>query len=342
MLLPTVAAAQDAVGSLLASPYLAAFARLEQHEIAALALILGVVLFAVVTAILLVRTRAQASAGARAAREQIAALTSDVDQLTGLLLSEPHVLVSWAAASDQPDVIGETTGMTGRSDPQAVLAFRTWLTADDASAMADAVAKLRADGESFSRSLTTPSGRRGRGGGPRHRGPGGDEAARRQRDRTQAHRAQGRQCGDRNRGRRVTDLDRLAAIARMGARRGRHARLRQHRLCARGQRHRRRERDVADIELFDGAARTQIERACSAGGKATLRLPALVAGQRRSFDVTELATAHGRVGMGIDATEIETLRGDTARMAEAHRRTLDHLATGSRHLRRQDQEARVL
>ena len=66
MLLPTVAAAQDAVGSLLASPYLAAFARLQQHEIAALALILGVVFFAVVTAILLVRTHAQASASARA------------------------------------------------------------------------------------------------------------------------------------------------------------------------------------------------------------------------------------------------------------------------------------
>src|SRR5262249_26489208 len=98
-LLPTTA---DAAGWswLIDSPYLPAFLRLEQHEIAALTLILGVVIFAVLTSILLVRSRARAAADGAAAREKIAALKSDVDQLTGLLLSEPHILVSWAAASD--------------------------------------------------------------------------------------------------------------------------------------------------------------------------------------------------------------------------------------------------
>ena len=50
--------------------YLNAFASLDQHEIAALALTLGVVLFAVVTSIMLVRTR-QRAATAEIARSQV-------------------------------------------------------------------------------------------------------------------------------------------------------------------------------------------------------------------------------------------------------------------------------
>src|SRR5262249_21034317 len=69
-LLSTAASAQEAAGPSLASTYLAAFARLEQQEVAALALILGVLFFAVFTAILLVRTRARAAATAAAARER--------------------------------------------------------------------------------------------------------------------------------------------------------------------------------------------------------------------------------------------------------------------------------
>ncbi|HML12987.1 MAG TPA: hypothetical protein VK456_06745, partial [Xanthobacteraceae bacterium] len=54
-------AAERAPLSLFAT-VIAAFAALERHEIAALALTLGVVCFAVVTAIALVRTRAGAAA----------------------------------------------------------------------------------------------------------------------------------------------------------------------------------------------------------------------------------------------------------------------------------------
>src|SRR5690348_2526103 len=56
------------------TPSMAAFARLRQHEIAALALVVGAVVFAVFTAILLVRTRARAGEREAAAREHITAL----------------------------------------------------------------------------------------------------------------------------------------------------------------------------------------------------------------------------------------------------------------------------
>ena len=58
------------------------------------------------------------------------------------------------------------------------------------------------------------------------------------------------------------------------------------------------------------------------------RLPAVVAGQRRSFDVLAVPAARGSAGIGIDATEAEPMRAELARMIDAHRRTLDQLATG--------------
>ena len=95
------------------SLYLSAFADLERHELAALALILGVLFFAVITAILLLRTHARAAAIESAARDKIATLTSEVDRLGGLLLSEPLVLVSWPAAADEPDIIGDAATIAG-------------------------------------------------------------------------------------------------------------------------------------------------------------------------------------------------------------------------------------
>jgi signal transduction histidine kinase len=112
-----------------------------------------------VTAILLVRTRARWAADGGAAKEQITGLKGQVDQLTGLLLSEPHVLVSWPAAGDEPNIIGETLGITGDAKAANVLAFGAWLKVDDAGAMVRAVERLRAQGEAFSRTLTTTSGR---------------------------------------------------------------------------------------------------------------------------------------------------------------------------------------
>ena len=56
--------------------YLNAFAGLQNHELAAMALILGVVLFAVVTSILLVRTRQRMAAMDAEARRDINALTA--------------------------------------------------------------------------------------------------------------------------------------------------------------------------------------------------------------------------------------------------------------------------
>src|SRR5262249_9002016 len=82
------------------------------------------------------------------------------------------------------------------------------------------------------------------------------------------------------------------------------------------------------VELFDRAARVEQLRAHEASQSYSGRLPAVAAGQRRSFDVITAPAARGSAGIGIDATEAELMRSELTRMMDAHRRTLDQLATG--------------
>src|SRR6266545_2177980 len=82
--------------------YLTAFAQLDRHEIAAIALTFGILCFAVVTAIMLVRTRARLAESVAAAHDEIMAARAEADRTNALLRSDPQVLVAWAAAADEP------------------------------------------------------------------------------------------------------------------------------------------------------------------------------------------------------------------------------------------------
>ena len=111
------------------------FTGLNQHDVAGLALTLGILLFAVVTAVMLVRTRSRAAQAEIAAREEIIALKADVDRAHALLLAEPQIIVAWAAGDDKPEIFGDTTMVTPVSAPHRVLAFGTWLEPAQARAM---------------------------------------------------------------------------------------------------------------------------------------------------------------------------------------------------------------
>src|SRR4029077_14530577 len=125
-------------------------AALNRSEIATTVLIIGVLLFAVVTAIMLVRTRLRAASADAHARDRIGALSAERDRLNALLLSEPQIVVSWAAADNDPEILGDTTLITSAAMPQRVLAFGSWLDPDKAQAMERALDKLRSNGEAFS------------------------------------------------------------------------------------------------------------------------------------------------------------------------------------------------
>ncbi|MBO0759501.1 MAG: two-component sensor histidine kinase, partial [Bradyrhizobiaceae bacterium] len=127
-----------------------------QYEIAALTLVLGIIIFALIAAIMLVRTRTAAAEAEAAARQQITDYKSEVDRVHALLLSEPQVLITWAAADhDDAEIIGDPSIITSITAAHNVLAFATWLDADQARALDRAVEGLRARGEAFTMSLVT-------------------------------------------------------------------------------------------------------------------------------------------------------------------------------------------
>jgi signal transduction histidine kinase len=308
--------------------YLDAVTGLNPQEVAVLAVALGVLVFGATTAILLMRMRMRAAAAQSDLGDDIIAIRAERDRVNTLLLSEPQILVTWAATGGEPSILGDTTLITSATLPQRVLAFGSWLEPEKAQAMDRAVDALRENGEAFSMALMTLSGRALDAEG---RAIGGC-AVLRLRDVTGFK----RQLADVNARYEklagsveslralidalpspvwVRDIDGMLSIANSAYARAVEA------------------RDPSDavsrgIELLDRPAREEARSARVAGKVYAGRVPAIVAGSRRIFDVLDVPTRKGSAGIGIDATEIEAVRGELSRLNEAHRRTLDQLTTG--------------
>jgi signal transduction histidine kinase len=313
--------------STLTAAFTGAALSFDRHEIAALAVMLGILGFAVVTAILLVRTRARAQRAAMAARAQTAALKAELDRVYALLLAEPQAIIAWSAGEEKPEILGHTTIVTPNPVPSRVLAFGTWLDPDRAQTLEAAVEALRARGEGFSMVLTTLSGRH--------------------------IEAEGRAIG----GRAVLRLKDLSGTKRqLALLQTEHrellasietlyalvealpspiwARDRTGQLVFANQAYARAveandgpEAVARRLELLDRSAREDLKRAIEAGERYAARVPVIIAGTRRILNVVDMPTRGGSGGIGIDVTEVETLRGELAHMVNAHRRILDQLST---------------
>ena len=58
------------------------------------------------------------------------------------------------------------------------------------------------------------------------------------------------------------------------------------------------------------------------------RAPAVAAGERKLYEVVDVASQNGSAGMASDLSELTALRGELQRQASSHARTLDQLSTG--------------
>jgi signal transduction histidine kinase len=329
----SAARAQDAIAPLRLDPALVPGAgsglmELPRHDIALLALALGFLCFAVFTAVALVRARRRTAERETWANDQIISARAEIDRLYVLLRAEPQILVAWPAGAEQPDVIGDAASVVGAEAAPRVLAFGTWLDPDQARELDHAVAALRTDGIGFAITLLTPDLRPIESDGQviggrailRLRDVGGVQREladlrgrfRKQRDDSSAMRSL---------------IDALPSPVWARDEEGKLSFVNAAYVNAVEA------RDVGDaiergIELFDRAARTELFRAHQEARPFASRLPAIVAGNRRSFDVHTFPARRGSTGIAIDATAADALRDELARLTEAHRRTLDQLATG--------------
>ena len=300
---------------------------LRQHEFVTLALLVGVLIFAAATAIMLVRTRATHLAKLAAAEAEIARQRDEAELTLALMLAEPQVVVVWRDPRSDPTILGDASALTGAQATRRLLAFGSWLDAGRAHAMDQAVDALRRRGEAFSLVLATTGGLHVEAEGR----PIGGAAVLRLREIT----------GSR--------LEHAALAERYGKLKSEFSELRQlldlapAPIWVRGadgklafaNRAYAAAVDAADpadavargLELLDSGARADAERTRAEGQAFSKRVPAVVAGQRRVLDVFELGVKKGAAGIGIDMSEAERLRTDLSRAIDAHRRTLDQLAT---------------
>ena len=298
------------------------------QDFGTLALTLGLICFGVLAAMAFLRARHNANRAVSAAREEASELHAEIDRLEALLLSQPQVLVEWAAASDRPEILGDTTLFVQSGAAERVLAFGTWLEPPAAQRMEQAVDRLRHEGRGFVMTLTSTAGEPVEAEG---RAVGG-RAVLRLRDVGGIEQELVDLAGRHDR--LVSDVGTMTALldslpTPVWARDAEGRLIFVNAAYARAVE----ATDPADavtrsLELLDRPARAQVAQARHAGKSFTGRLPAIAAGTRRIFDVVDALSGAGSAGMAIDRTEAEAMRAELARMIEAHRRVLDQLATG--------------
>src|SRR5437773_3933944 len=310
------------------SEAISAWLDLNHQEFAVLTTALALLGFSVVAAILLMRTRLRAVRNELRLRIEIAGLQAQADRLRALLFAEPQVLASWAAGDDRPRISGDIALLVPADSPQRILAFGTWLPPEPALQMDHAVDALREAGEGFLLNLSTSNGR--------------------------AIEAMGRAIG----GQAIVRIRELGGLRRELA----ESNLRYRTLVEETELLRdfaaaspwpiwaksiegnlryanaayvraTEGANVADtirrsLELLENDQRAEMSRVLNDNAAFSARLPIVVGGERRIYDVQALKLSAGSAGIAIDASEATALRDAMERMAEAHRRTLDQLSSG--------------
>src|SRR5256885_442759 len=278
------------------------------------------------------RTRIRAAKGEARLRAEIAELQAQADRFRALLFAEPQLLISWPAGDNRPQISGDTALLlppeSQQYQPQRILAFGTWLPPEPALQMDHAVDALREHGEGFLLNLTTSNG--------------------------YAIEAMGRAIG----GQAIVRIRELSGLRKELAETNlRHKALLEETEMLRGfaaaapwpiwakgakgglgyanaaYARATEATGVADaidrkLELLDSDDRSDMDRALNGTQAFAARLPIVIGGERRAFDVHALKVGGGSVGIAIDAGEATALRAALVRMAEAHRRTLDQLSSG--------------
>jgi len=323
----TLTASAPAFAGNLPHPIPALFT-LNRQEMAVLTTALALLGFSAVSAILLMRTRLRAGRNEARLRADIAKLQAHADRYRALLFAEPQVLIAWAAGDNRPRISGDASLVNLHEQPQRILAFGTWLPPEPAVLMDRAVDALRETGEPFLLNLTTSSGLAIEAMG---RAIGGQAVVRI------------RELSGLRRELAETNL-RLKSLAEETEMLRSFAAASPWPIWAKGAKGMLSYANPAyaqateaggvaeaierNLELLDSSDRAEMDRALTATHSFNARLPIVVRGERRIYDVRAMNIGGGSVGIAVDASEADALSSALVRMAEAHRRTLDQLSSG--------------
>lgn len=293
-----------------------------------LAVLFGTVGFAVFSAIALMRARNRAESENTNLRLELADLRAALDTAETMNRRDDETLVAWNRATETPTVAGALPAATGApADRTGFLAYGTWLKSESATRLDHAIDRLRNHGEAFDLTVATRPGRliEARGGAigatavVRFRDLSGDRLARAEiatrYDLLEAE---------------VEAMRAMFAIASVPIwlrdETGRLAWVNAAYATAVGAANEA-ETLEQERELFDDNGRRLIAEGPRDDGVLHKRLPAIVAGARRMFDVADVATTNGSGGIAIDTTATDSAEAALRRERDFHARTLDQLTT---------------
>jgi signal transduction histidine kinase len=328
---PTLAQSHDPVVRTIAragTMHVAAIRSFDILELAGLTLIIGALISAAVTAVLLVRTRERLGFERARGRAERAALDAEIDRLYALLQAEPQVVVAWGRGGAKPVIIGDPAAVTPEIAPNHLMSFATWLRPDHASLLQAAVQRLFTRGEGFSLPVTTGAGRHVEVEG---RAIGGN-AMLRFHDVTGLKKETAELTARLREQQAATDAQRalLEALPSPVWIRDAAGRLTfVNAAFARAAGSADPAAAVADgRELLDVGVRDEAARQRASGRAWTGRTSVDTGGARSVFEVFDTPTPHGSAGICRDVTPLDALRSELASTVDAHRRTLDRLSTG--------------
>lgn len=312
-----------------AAPALAAAEEaLATQQIVLTSSMIGVVCVAAASAVGMMRQRARAEATIIRLSADNAHLKAQADRAEALLDGEDQLILAWSQIGEPPLLLGSLGPAAGAPKSRGeFLAFGAWLEPTCAADLDRAVAALRERGTPFDLELATRSGTfvsaTGRIAGTRPFARFADLTGERLRyaELSERHR---RLIGDVEATRALFEAMPMPVWLRgldgsLSWVNRAYAEAVDARDCAQV-------RDAA-LELLDTAGRKAIRQARESATAVDLRLPVVVAGRRRTYDVVDVASSHGEAGIAIDVTDLEQTQAELRRTIDFHARTLDQLAT---------------
>lgn len=297
-------------------------------EIIQAAIFAGVLGSAIVCAIYLIRERARTAQQNAALRSHIADLNADLQRSDALLNLRDQRVIVWSEKDTKAKILGSLPAETGAPEErQDFLAFGRWLAPRSASALDHAVSSLRETGRSFDLVIETHKGVPFEVQGRKN----AQHAFLRFVSLSEAQRTQARLTLENQRLSASFDnvmglMDAVDVPFWIRSADGRQRWV--NRAYARAVEADSSERVVAEgKELFGTTARETILRHHAAKPVYAEAVSTVVGGDRRMFQVTDVAGDGDSVGMAIDVTMVESAREQQERTVRSHADTLDRLTT---------------
>ncbi|WP_019170925.1 sensor histidine kinase [Pseudaminobacter salicylatoxidans] len=297
-------------------------------EVIQMAVFLGVMGAALLSAVALIRERARTSAENVELRAHIADLNATLQRSDALLNLRDQRIVVWANDNQKPELVGALPAEAAApEDRAAFLAFGRWLAPRSAAALDRAVAGLREKGAQFDLMVETHSatplevqGRKT----PSHTLLRFVSLSQTQREHAQLKLENQRLAVD------YDNMVGLADALKMPFwLRSADGRLRWvNRAYAEAVEAATPEAVLREGKEFLGsAARETIARQHAAHPVFEQTLSTVISGDRRKFTVTDFASTEGAAGIAVDASGIEAIREEYERLVRSHADTLDQLTT---------------